>query len=141
MASKTGQRSRARKLKERQSIAVDMLAGGSTGREVARDLGVREETVSRWRTNPVFTAALNQQLTEQRTATAQKLRRLAVQSIDILEAIFDDRDTSLHVRMTIAIKVLQMLKLGEHAAGDIGPVTPEEVEKRRRCGELFASFG
>ncbi|HIM37180.1 MAG TPA: hypothetical protein EYM38_04045, partial [Dehalococcoidia bacterium] len=116
MASKTGQRSRARKLKERQSIAVDMLAGGSTGREVARDLGVREETVSRWRTNPVFTAALNQQLTEQRTATAQKLRRLAVQSIDILEAIFDDRDTSLHVRMTIAIKVLQMLKLGEHAA-------------------------
>ena len=141
MASKTGQRSRARKLKERQSIAVDMLAGGSTGREVARDLGVREETVSRWRTNPVFSAALNQQLTEQRTATAQKLRRLAVQSIDILEAIFDDRDTSLHVRMTIAIKVLQMLKLGEHAAGDIGPVTPEEVEKRRRCGELFASFG
>ena len=141
MASKTGQRSRARKLKERQSIAVDMLACGATGREVARDLGVREETVSRWRTNPVFTAALNQQLTEQRTATAQKLRRLAVRSIDILEAIFDDPEASSHVRMTIAIKVLQMLKLREHAAADISPVTPEEVEKSRRCGELFAPFG
>ena len=141
MACISGQPNKARKLKERQSIAVDMLAGGSTGREVAIRLGVREETISRWRNNPVFIAALNQQLTEQRTATAQKLRRLAVRAMDNLEAFFDDSDASIHLRMTIAVKVLQMLKVGEHAAADIGPVTQEEVENRRKWGGLFASFG
>ena len=59
MACISGQPNKARKLKERQSIAVDMLAGGFTGREVAIRLGVREETISRWRNNPVFIAALN----------------------------------------------------------------------------------
>ena len=61
--------------------------------------------------------------------------------MDNLEAIFDDPDASIHLRMTIAVKVLQMLKVGEHAAADIGPVTQEEVESRRRWGGLFASFG
>ena len=137
----SGQPNNARKLKERQSIAVDMLAGGSTGRGVATRLGVREETVSRWRTNPVFIAALNQQLTEQRTATTQKVRCLAERAMDNLETILDDPGASVHLRMTIAIKVLQLLKVGEHAAGDIGPVTREEVERSQRWGGLFASFG
>jgi hypothetical protein len=45
-------------LSERQTKALRMLADGKTGGQTAKALGVRPETVSRWRQLPQFKDAL-----------------------------------------------------------------------------------
>jgi len=44
----------SKKLKECQRLAARLLAFGCTGRFVAQETGVREETISRWKQNQAF---------------------------------------------------------------------------------------
>ena len=46
------------KLNEKQLIAVHLLASGVKASIIAKELGIREETLSRWRQNDTFSQAI-----------------------------------------------------------------------------------
>ena len=48
----------SRKLNENQLIAVHLIASGVKASNVSKKLGIREETLSRWRQQDIFKKAL-----------------------------------------------------------------------------------
>ena len=50
------------KLNENQLIAIHLLASGLKASNIAKQLGIREETLSRWRQEPIFKEALEDKI-------------------------------------------------------------------------------
>jgi len=111
-------------LSAQQDQVIVLLLSGKTQREAAQDVGVAEETISRWMNNDAeFVATLNARRHELWQANAEKLRALAAQAIDTLGALLDSGDEAL--RLKAATAVLQELRNTQPA---IGPTDPESVE-------------
>ena len=115
------------KLKENQLLAIPLVAQGVSGREIAEQLTVTEETVSRWKQVPEFQAGVNAILLECREIAKQRLRNLLTNSLDLLEEEMNNPE-SRH-RVNIALKMLQLVRINELVHEDIGPVNPDIVQK------------
>ena len=115
------------KLKENQLLAIPLVAQGVSGREIAEQLSVAEETVSRWKQVPEFQAGVNAILLECREIAKQRLRNLLTNSLDLLEEEMNNPE-SRH-RVAIALKMLQLVRVNELVHEDIGPVNPDIVQK------------
>ena len=74
----------SKNLNENQLLAVQLVVQGRSGREIAKQLGVTEETVSRWKKQPVFIAMVNDLLGQLRDTTQQKMRNLVLLALEIL---------------------------------------------------------
>ena len=46
-------------LNENQLLAVQLVAQGRSGKEIAQELSITEETISRWKKQPAFIALVN----------------------------------------------------------------------------------
>lgn len=120
-------------LSAQQWQAVAMLAAGQRVAEVADALGVARETVSRWRSSPVFTAAYNVTVREMHAETVGDLRSAAGEAVAVLRGLLGAE--SERVRLSAAVGVLRLV--AEMAGGSESlPVTPAavaeaEVERRR----------
>lgn len=77
----------------RQRNAVDLLATGLCDREVAEQVGCARETVTRWRQNPYFVAALNRQRREMWAAYHERLRAMVATALDAVEGAIKGGDT------------------------------------------------
>ena len=97
------------KLKENQLLAIPLVAQGVSGKEIAKQLTVAEETVSRWKQLPAFQAGVNAILLECRDNAKQRLRNLLTNSLDLLEEEMNNSE-SRH-RVTIALKMLQLVRI------------------------------
>ena len=115
------------KLKENQLLAIPLVAQGVSGREIAEQLAVTEETVSRWKQVPEFQAGVNAILLECREIAKQRLRNLLTNSLDLLEEEMNNPE-SRH-RVNIALKMLQLVRINALVHEDIGPVNPDIVQK------------
>ena len=115
------------KLKENQIIATQKVAMGLTNRQIAKELNVAEETISRWKKLPEFQAGVNAILLECRDNAKQRLRNLLTHSLDLLEEEMNNPE-SRH-RVNIALKMLQLVRINELVHEDIGPVNPDIVQK------------
>ena len=72
-------------LNNNQLIAVQLVAQGKTGKFISEHLNVTQETISRWRRQPEFTASVNVILNQLRDSTQQKMRNILFLSLEILE--------------------------------------------------------
>lgn len=117
-------------LKERQQLAVQLLASGKTGREVAAELGVTPETVSRWRADVAFVAELNAMLNDASHNARQRLRNLVGDAVGVLEAVVRDSDAPIKSRLETAFKVLSLCGFASVGMGG-GSENPEEIEAER----------
>ena len=115
------------KLKENQLLAIPLVAQGVSGKEIAKQLSVAEETVSRWKQTPEFQAEVNAILLECRDNTKQRLRNLLTNSLNLLEADMNNPE-SRH-KVNIALKMLQLVRIHALVHEDIGSVNPEIVQK------------
>ena len=115
------------KLKENQIIATQKVAMGLTNRKVAKELNVAEETICRWKQTPEFQAEVNAILLECRDNTKQRLRNLLTNSLDLLEAEMNNPESKL--RVSIALKMFQLVRINELVHENIGPVNPDIVQK------------
>ena len=115
------------KLKENQLLAIPLVAQGVSGREIAEQLSVAEETISRWKQTPEFQAGVNAILLECREIAKQRLRNLLTNSLDLLEEEMNNPE-SRH-RVNIALKMLQLVRINALVHEDIGPVNPDIVQK------------
>ena len=75
----------SKNLNENQLLAVQLVAQGKSGKEIAKELSVTEETISRWKKQPAFIALVNEILGQLRDTTQQKMRNLVLLALEILE--------------------------------------------------------
>ena len=115
------------KLNENQLLSTHLVSIGKSGKQIAGELSVAEETISRWKKLPEFQAEVNAILLECRDNAKQRLRNLLTNSLDLLEAEMNNPE-SRH-RVNIALKMLQLVRIHALVHEDIGSVNPDIVQK------------
>ena len=117
----------SKNLNENQLLAVQLVAQGRSGREIAKQLSVTEETISRWKKQPIFIASVNEILGQLSEGIQQKMRNLVFHALEILETEFSDKENKN--KANIALKLLQNYKFVQLFDQKIGSDNPEIVKK------------
>lgn len=115
-----------RALTDKQLAAISWMVQGMSDAEIARGIEVHRATVARWRLfHPTFIAELNRRRQEEIAQTADRMRRLAMISIEVLEKqLLDESNPAL--RLKAAITLLKMSGV-ERAAKERKPLSAEEI--------------
>ena len=128
----------SKNLNENQLLAVQLVAQGRSGKEIAQELSVTEETISRWKKQPAFIALVNDLLGQLRDATQQKMRNLVLLSLEILEKeLFNEGNKN---RVNIALKILNNYKFSTLIDQKIGSENADTIERRqldKKFAEMF----
>ena len=128
----------SKNLNENQLLAVQLVAQGRSGREIAKQLSVTEETISRWKKQPIFIASVNEILGQLSEGIQQKMRNLVFQALEILETEFSDKENKN--KANIALKLLQNYKFVQLFDQKIGSDNPEIIKRNifdKKFEELF----
>ena len=95
-------------LNERQQLAVVLLCSGLSATEVAKELKVRKETISRWKNNRDF----NEELRSWRLAFFDRVikRQFALfsEAQHQIEAAFQDSALTSYQKASIALRFISM---------------------------------
>ena len=126
------------KLKENQLLAIPLVVQGVSGREIAKQLSVAEETVSRWRQFPEFQAGVNSILMECREDTQQQLRHVISLSLTIIQE--ELQNTHSPMRASLALKLVQSMKLTGLLYEEIGSNDAKIIAKRKEDKEFKDLF-
>ena len=118
-------------LNEKQRIAVYMAATGSTGREIAAEVGVTEETVSKWRQLPEFQAEVNSLLKAARDEAGCRLRDMTRQALDVIQEALANSQLPMKLRLDAAFRVTQICGLEAMLREPVGSTDPVVVETWR----------
>ena len=125
-------------LNENQLLAVQLVAQGRSGKEIAQELSVTEETISRWKKQPAFIALVNDLLGQLRDTTQQKMRNLVLFALEIIEKeLFNENNKN---RVNIALKVLNNYKFSTLIDQKIGSENADTIERRqldKKFAEMF----
>lgn len=99
---------RGRALTPDQIKAAALMATGASGAEIARAVGVRPETVSRWRRNPVFIGELQRLVLLASNGTPrERVEALMPRALDALQDVLTNtRPGALAVRVEAAKALL-----------------------------------
>lgn len=98
-------------LTDQQQRGAELAAAGWSGVNIAAELGVRQETVSRWRKLPAWQAAVDAITGEVRAEISGRLMDLSQAALDELEQLIHYKfDSSLRLRACIAM--LQLSGVG-----------------------------
>lgn len=79
--------SHRKQLNPQQLWALRLLLEGRSASEVARIIGVRRETVSRWKSNAIFQTALEDYMTGIRTQLLSELHRLVPDCVSKIRSV------------------------------------------------------
>lgn len=125
-------------LTAQQWQAVGLLVAGKRQVEIAQELGVTQETVSRWRNGPLFAAALNLAVRDAYAATIGEVRGLVRDATAALRESLYSEDERL--RLSAALAVLRLhLQLDSGAPGL--PTTPADIAGRMKREDFDRSLG
>ena len=125
----------SKNLNENQLLAVQLVVQGRSGKEIAKELSVTEETISRWKKQPAFIALVNELLEQLRDTTQQKMRNLVLTALEILEKELCNESNKN--RVNIALKVLNNYKFSTLIDQKIGSENADTIE-RRQLDKKFA---
>jgi len=123
------------KLNQNQLLAIPLVAQGVSGKNVAKKIQVTEETISRWKKLPEFQAEVNSLLKECRDDTQHKLRSLVNLALEVVKDELENKNSDQ--RVSIALKILQNMKLNTYLYEEIGSSKAENV-KSKMWNEEFA---
>lgn len=102
-----------------QKNAIDLLVTGLSDREVAEKLGVRRETVTRWRLyNPDFRIELDRARYALWGECADKMRSLLPKALRIVNEGLDEK--YLPYRLKVALSILKIAKLDFNSGPEKG---------------------
>jgi len=124
------------KLSVEQAQAIDQLMTGKNDREVAEAIGVRRETITRWRLyHPAFQAELNRRRAEVWNNSRESMLQLIPQVIEALSDAINDHENQN--RWRVAIEILKLIDLPQTLVKNPGPQDPEEIIIKMAEGKQF----
>ena len=120
-------------LNENQQLAVQLVASGMSGREVAKELKIRPETVSRWKNDSEFIAGVNRIIVDAQEASQAKLSEMAAQALKVIEDALNDESVPTNIKLHTAFKVLD--KVGEPKREL--ETNAKKIDSQKRMSEMF----
>ena len=100
----------SKKLNETQLIAATLLATGAKAKDVAGKLGIREETVSRWRNQEGFYEILSKASNDILDEIIDQQKLILSLSQDALLSVLRKDDFDPYKKALVAIKCMQLTK-------------------------------
>ena len=120
------------KLNETQLIAAHLIASGVKGSIIAKQLGLRKETLSRWRQNDKFNKAI-------KDATEIILREidgthknLLIRSQNVINEALNSEELDLFKKANLALRYLSLMK----GKDDIGQKSSDNLYKHVHLGDF-----
>ena len=117
-----------------QVQCIGQLVTGRRQSLIAAELGIAEETVSRWKNEPVFQAALNAAIQESYMAVVGATRTAATEALDTVRNLMQNA-VGENIRLSAAMQILRL-----HSAFDAGaptlPTSAAEVDRAQRKARI-----
>ena len=115
----------SRKLNENQLIAVHLIASGVKASNISKQIGIREETLSRWRQEDIFKEAL-----EDTTETILKEivvthKNILIKCQSIIVDTLNDENLDILKKANIALRYLSLMR----GKGDISQKSSETLKE------------
>ena len=98
----------SKKLKENQIIAAKLISFGFSSRSVSKWINVREETISRWKTQKSFQEAVQIEQSDILDYIEEKHFQLFMKSLNVIQKALEDEDISLKDKAMISTKYLSL---------------------------------
>ena len=98
------------KLNENQLIAIHLLASGLKASNIAKQLGVRKETLSRWRQEPIFKEALEDKIEIILSEIIESQKHLLMMSQNVILKTLESKSIDLVKKSNIALKFIGLMK-------------------------------
>ena len=100
----------SKKLKENQIIAAKLISFGFSSRSVSKWINVREETISRWKTEKSFQEAVQIEQSDILDYIEEKHFQLFMKSLNVIQRALEDDDISLKDKAMISTRYLSLIK-------------------------------
>jgi uncharacterized protein YerC len=125
-------------LTAQQWQAIGLLVAGKKQVDIAQELGVTQETISRWRNGPLFAAALNLAVRDAYSSTIGQVRGLVTDAVAALhESLYSEDE---RIRMAAALAVLR-LHLQLDSTAPTLPTTPADIAQQARRIDFERAMG
>ena len=98
------------KLNEKQLIAIHLLASGVQASIIAKQIGIREETLSRWRQIDEFKEALEDATEAVLREIDETHKNLLISSQSVINEALNNEDLDLFKKANIALRYLSLMK-------------------------------
>ena len=98
------------KLNENQLIAVHLIASGVKASLIAKQIGIREETLSRWRQNHEFSKAVKHATKIILREIDETHKNLLITSQNIINEALNNEDLDLFKKANLALRYLGLMK-------------------------------
>ena len=98
------------KLNENQLIAIQLLATGVKASIIAKQLGIREETLSRWKQIDEFNEAVEDAIEVILREIVETLKNLLISSQNVIANAFKDENLDLFKKANLALRYLSLIK-------------------------------
>ena len=98
------------KLNENQLIAVHLIASGVKASLIAKQIGIREETLSRWRQNDEFSKAVKDATEIILREIDETHKNLLITSQNIINEALNNEDLDLFKKANLALRYLGLMK-------------------------------
>ena len=98
------------KLNEKQLIAVHLLASGVKASVIAKKLGLREETLSRWRQIDEFKEALEEATEAVLREIDETHKNLLICSQNVINEALNNEELDLFKKANLALRYLSLIK-------------------------------
>lgn len=94
------------RLTPNQTAALGHLLNGCSYSETAKLVGVNQSSIDNWMKLPAFKSALNESKQRSLDSATSKLCRTALRSVEVLEELMNDPETSSSTRVRACEAVL-----------------------------------
>ena len=100
----------SKKLNEKQLIAVHLLASGVKASVIAKQLSIREETLSRWRQIDEFKEALDDEIEVILREIDETHKNLLIRSQSVINEALNNEELDLFKKANLALRYLSLIK-------------------------------
>ena len=98
------------KLNKNQLIAVHLLGSGVKASVIAKQLSIREETLSRWRQIDEFKDALEDAIEAVLREIDETHKNLLISSQDVINEALNNEELDLYKKANLALRYLSLIK-------------------------------
>ena len=119
------------KLNENQLIAIHLIASGVKASVIANQLGIREETLSRWRQIDEFNKAVEDAIEVILREIDETHKNLLISSQNIIHQALNNEELDIFKKANLALRYLSLMK----GKNDISQKSSDKLYKHIHLGD------